>query len=103
MRPSQSRSPPRRPEPQFVTATATDPSGNTSEFSQAYGSDQAPTAIIGFNSATVDEGESVAFDGSGSIDPNNGSLTYDWTFGDGATATGPEPLHTYTTTGVYNV
>ncbi len=33
---------------QFVTATATSPTGNTSEFSQAFGSDRAPTAVIGF-------------------------------------------------------
>ena len=32
----------------FTTATATDPGGNTSEFSQAFGVDIPPTAVIGF-------------------------------------------------------
>ncbi len=40
----------------FVTATATDPGGNTSEFSQAFGFDLPPTAVIGFSSIAVDEG-----------------------------------------------
>ncbi len=88
---------------QFVTATATDPAGNTSEFSQAFGSDIPPTAKISFTKLTVDEGVSIPFNGSGSIDPNNGSLSYFWTFGDGATGTGPDPIHAYTKPGVETV
>ncbi len=88
---------------EFVTATATDPSGNTSEFSAAFGMDSAPTAKISFTKLTVDEGVSIPFNGSGSIDPNNGSLSYFWTFGDGATGTGPDPIHTYTKPGTENV
>ncbi|WP_276479871.1 PKD domain-containing protein [Paraflavitalea pollutisoli] len=32
-----------------------------------------------------------------------GNITYQWDFGDGQTSTDPNPTHTYTTTGAYNV
>ena len=60
----------------FVTATATDPAGNTSEFSQAYGVDIAAAAVIGFTNITVNAGQSVPFDGLGSTDPTGLPLTY---------------------------
>ena len=71
-----------------MTATATDPSGNTSEFSQEFGVDSPPTAGIGFTSLTVNEGVPVPFDGLGSSTPDGDPLTYSWSFGDGGTATG---------------
>ena len=77
---------------QFVTATATDPAGNTSEFSKEYGTDIAPVAVIGFTSITVNAGAPVTFSGLGSTDASGNPLTYTWSFGDGATATGPIPL-----------
>ncbi len=83
----------------FVAATATDPSGNTSEFSQAYGVDTPPTAVIGFTSITVDAGASIPFDALGSTSPSGLPLTYSWSFGDGATASGPEPMHAYAAPG----
>jgi len=50
------------------------------------------------------EGQAVAFDGSGSSDPDGGNITaYDWDFGDGNTGTGVAPSHTYTTAGTYTV
>ena len=84
----------------FTTATATDPGGNTSEFSQAFGVDTPPTAVIGFTNIAVNEGAAVPFDGLGSANPSGGPLTYTWSFGDGGTATGPEPTHTYTAPGI---
>lgn len=87
----------------FVAATATDPSGNTSEFSQDFGVDAPPTAIISFTSIVVNLGAAVPFDGLGSADPSGVPLTYTWSFGDGGTATGPEPTHTYTATGTDTV
>ncbi len=83
----------------FVTATATDPGGNTSEFSQAFGFDLPPTAVIGFTSVAVDAGAAIRFDGLSSTDPSGHPLTYTWSFGDGGTATGPEPTHTYRSAG----
>jgi glucose/arabinose dehydrogenase/PKD repeat protein len=44
----------------------------------------------------------VQFTGSGSTDPNNDPLTYDWDFGDGtAHSAAANPSHTYTTAGTY--
>ena len=84
---------------QYVTVTATDPGGNTSEFSQEFGTDQPPAARIGFANLTVNEGEPVSFDGTGSTSPSGDPLSYSWTFGDGRAATGAAPTHTYLSTG----
>jgi len=46
----------------------------------------------------------IIFDGSGSVDPDGGSLVYVWDFGDGSPlGSGVKPTHTYTTAGVRNV
>ena len=52
-----------------------------------------------------DAGVPVQFDGSGSFDPDGGSLSFDWVFGDGGTAVdaGPKPTHTYGSAGSYSV
>jgi glucose/arabinose dehydrogenase/regulation of enolase protein 1 (concanavalin A-like superfamily) len=42
----------------------------------------------------------VAFSSQGSSDPNGSALTYQWEFGDGATSTAANPVHTYNVTGV---
>jgi PKD repeat protein len=48
-------------------------------------------------------GQAISFDGSASADPNGDSLTYSWDFGDGATASGVSPTHTYAAAGIYTV
>ncbi len=51
-------------------------------------------------------GMPVSFDGTGSSDPENAVLTFDWDFGDGSLAgtdAGPTPTHTYATAAVYAV
>jgi PKD repeat protein len=45
----------------------------------------------------------VNFNGSGSNDPQSEALTYAWNFGDGNTASGVSPGHTYTAAGNYSV
>ncbi len=42
----------------------------------------------------------VSFDGSGSLNPGGGALTYLWQFGDGQTSTLANPQHAYDATGV---
>jgi probable HAF family extracellular repeat protein len=49
------------------------------------------------------EGSAIAFNGAASSDPENGTLTYAWNFGDGATASGATPTHTYSDNGTFNV
>jgi PKD repeat protein len=44
----------------------------------------------------------VAFDGSSSSDTDGTIASYGWTFGDGGTATGPAPNHTYANAGNYS-
>ena len=48
-------------------------------------------------------GLSVSFDGTWSMDPDGGALTYLWDFGDGLTGVGVTPLHTYHANGNYPV
>jgi PKD repeat protein len=64
-----------------------------------------PTATA---SATPDSGPTplqVNFSSDGSIDPDGTSITYAWDFdGDGTTdSTDPNPTHTFTTAGTFNV
>ncbi len=63
---------------------------------------RAPTAHPGGPYTGLPE-QPIAFDGTGSIDPENDVLTYRWSFGDGATASGARPSHTYAAKGTYTV
>jgi hypothetical protein len=58
---------------------------------------QAPTAVIAAPASDrFAAGTPVAFSAAGSSDPDAGdSLDYEWSFGDGATATGKEVTHAY--------
>jgi subtilisin family serine protease/PKD repeat protein len=46
-------------------------------------------------------GAPIAFNGAGSTDPEEAPLTYSWNFGDGGTASGVSPTHTYAAHGTY--
>jgi PKD repeat protein len=63
------------------------------------GGSAAPTARISSSQAWGPSPLSVSFSGAGSTDPEGGALTYSWNFGDGATATGISPSHTFVAAG----
>ena len=46
-------------------------------------------------------GQSIAFSGAGSSDPDGDALTYAWDFGDGTAGTGATPTHAYPAPGTY--
>ncbi|KZN32712.1 hypothetical protein N474_24330 [Pseudoalteromonas luteoviolacea CPMOR-2] len=46
-------------------------------------------------------GMPIQFNSSGSLNPNQGSFSYYWQFGDGNTSTQPSPTHTYHEVGSY--
>lgn len=60
------------------------------------GGSQPPTAAISVDRTYGPAPLSIAFDGSGSTDPEGGTLSYRWDFGDGSPiATGPTVTHAY--------
>ncbi|UCG70243.1 MAG: PKD domain-containing protein, partial [Thermoplasmata archaeon] len=64
-----------------------------------------PVAIAG-TPATINEDTQYMFDGSGSFDPEGGTIAwYNWSFGDGSFLNGinPQPSHTYVEPGIYSV
>jgi PKD repeat protein len=58
-----------------------------------------PTAALSVNCSAL----ACSFNGTGSSDPDGTVASYAWTFGDGATGTGPTPAHTYGSAGTYTV
>ena len=86
-----------------ITLVVTDDQGAVSApFTKtvtAVAPNQPPTAAF---SAAAD-GLSVAFDSTGSSDPDGSVAAYAWQFGDGATSTDASPSHTYAAAGTYTV
>lgn len=66
------------------------------------GQPQAPVAVPG-GPYNGEVNIPVAFDGSGSTDPDGTIVSYDWDFGDGTTGTGATPTHTYVAQGNFTV
>jgi PKD repeat protein len=62
-------------------------------------STSTPTAAFTFTPASPQTGQAVSFDGSSSTDTGATITSYAWTFGDGSSATGVSPSHTYTQSG----
>lgn len=52
---------------------------------------------------TVCSNQQIRFDGSGSTDADGAVNAFDWTFGDGSTGNGENPVHVFTRPGTYNV
>ncbi len=71
---------------------------------QAHPDMKTPLAAIS-DIGQVEANKSIALDGRTAFDPKNpgGTLTYNWNFGDGATASGILANHTYTTIGNYTL
>lgn len=63
--------------------------------------EEAPVADFTASPSSGGTPLTVAFNGSASNDPNGTIVTYFWSFGDGVTATGVSPLHTYAAEGSY--
>jgi YVTN family beta-propeller protein len=63
--------------------------------------DQSPTPA--FSTSQAASGGPVAFNGLASSDPDGSIASFDWNFGDGATAVngGPTPAHEYALAGTY--
>ena len=63
-----------------------------------------PVAAFGSSAPSVLVGQQATFDGSPSSDADGGGLVaWNWSFGDGATATGARTSHAYTSPGAYAV
>ncbi len=62
---------------------------------------RAPNAVASASPRYGQTPLKVNFDGRKSSDPDGNPLTYNWTFGDGTTATGPTATHTYTADNTY--
>jgi len=79
---------------------------------ELYGAfNDAPAAAMAALAANYPEGASVAFDGTGSSDVDDPTITYLWDFGDGSCAmdpapaacSDPTPSHTYLDNGAFEV
>lgn len=84
---------------------ATDAAGNTgsSNITVAYVQPNQPPIASAGGPYSGTAGDTIAFDGSGSTDPDNDPLTFTWDFGDGTNGTGPNPSHAYATAGNFTV
>ena len=62
-----------------------------------------PTASFTANPISPAPGEATTFDASGSSDSDGSVASYDWTFGDGTSASGQTATHSYGNAGSYTV
>lgn len=92
-----------------ATLTVTDDQGATATATRAItvaapGSHTPPIAVVAATTPTVGVAPlAVSFTGVGSSDAQGPIASYAWDFGDGGTAAGPTPQHTFTGYGTYVV
>jgi hypothetical protein len=90
---------------EIVTFTVSDPTGATAQATRLVLVNPAPrntltAAITNPPIVTmVGNGSTIAFTCAATDSSPSAALTYAWTFGDGASATGPSPSHKFTCTG----
>ncbi|ESP86882.1 PKD domain-containing protein [Candidatus Halobonum tyrrellensis] len=82
-----------------ATATAT----QTVSVSAAPPENEAPSASFTVSPDAPEAGQSVSFDASASSDADGSVASYAWNFGDGDSATGATPAHTFDSAGEYTV
>lgn len=88
-----------------ISATAVDTTSKTATHSVTVTVDNVndlPVANAGPDKSAY-VGDTVAFDGSASYDPDGSIVSHAWDFGDGATGSGVTVSHAYTTVGTYIV
>lgn len=64
---------------------------------------QPPTAVIVADAESGVAPLTVQFDGTQSMDPEGGPLSYDWNFRDGTRSSEPAPSHVFSNAGTYLV
>lgn len=74
-------------------------SGSAKTTGQLPPANEAPTAVIAAHTGSGTGSQLVAFDGSGSSDPEAEPLEFNWDFGDGQTSTAATVSHTFNNTG----
>ena len=67
------------------------------------GGNEAPTASFTSSPSAPAPGDTVTFDAADSTDTDGTIDSYEWTFGDGSSATGQSVTHTYASAGDYTV
>ncbi len=82
-----------------IALTVTDNSGGTGTLSHTVTVTNTLPPVAAFTS--VPAGLKVAFDGTGSSDPDGTVASYAWDFGDGQGSADPTPNHTYAAAGTY--
>jgi PKD repeat protein len=86
----------------FVQLKVTDPYGGSNTSSQTLMvANRPPTASFTVSPGSPKAGAAATFDGTASSDPDGTIASYAWTFGDGSSAVGPSPSHTYAAVGTY--
>jgi len=91
------------PQSYTVTLLVTDDDGHSDSVSRTVSfSNQPPNASFSYSPTNPEVGESITFDASGSSDPDGSVVSYEWTFGDGTSATGETASHTYSSEGSYS-
>ncbi len=64
---------------------------------------QPPKAIFSFSPQNPTNRSAISFDARSSYDSDGDHLQYDWTFGDGGSASGRQVTHSYSQSGTYTV